>query len=132
MCVKDLQQWEGTKGLELLGFVGAGGGAEHQLVALVQQAGWRASSKRGQQGGGHERRSLQALSDVVPQRVLYLRRLAHAYDDQLAVLQAHQDVALLLGDRDATHRHPHGHGLRTQRQTAQEKQLLLIYKVKKE
>lgn len=96
--------------------MGAGRGAEHQLVALVQQAGGRAGPQRRQQGGGHERRALQALSDVVPQRVLYLRRLAHAHDDQLAVVQAHQRVALLLGDRDAAHRQPHGHGLHAQRQ----------------
>ncbi|TNN55678.1 hypothetical protein EYF80_034113 [Liparis tanakae] len=101
-----------------MGLVGARSGAEHQLVALVQQAVWRAGPERRQQRRGQERRPLQALSDVAPQRALYLRRLAHAHDDQLAVLQAHQDVALLLGDGDAAHRHPHGHGLAAQRQAA--------------
>lgn len=105
----------------MLGSLQAGGGAEHQLVPLVEQPRWRASSERRQQRRGHERRALQALSDVVPQRVLYLRRLAHAYDDQLAVIQAHQDVALLLGDGDAADGKPHGHGLRAERQAAQQK-----------
>lgn len=79
-------------------FVGTGGGAKDQLITLVQQPCWRASSERCQQRGGHERRSLQALSDVVSQRVLYLSRLPHTNNDQLPVLKAHQDVALLFGD----------------------------------
>lgn len=123
VCVSATAMGKAGEGLEPPGFMGAGSGAEHQLVALVQQAGRRASSERGQKRGGHERRSLQALSDVVPQRALYLRRLAHAHDDQLAVLQAHQDVALLFSDGDAAHRHPHGHGLRAQRQTAKQSHL---------
>lgn len=98
--------------------LGAGSVAEHQLVPLVEQSGRRAGSERGQQRGSHERRRLQALSDVVPQRVLYLRRLPHAHDDQLPVLQAHQHVALLLGDGDAAHGDAHGHGLCAQRQAA--------------
>lgn len=97
-----------------LGFGGGGCGAEHQLVSLVQQTGRRASPKGGQQGRRHERRHLQALSDVIPQRVLYLRRLSHAYNDQLAILQAHQDVALLFGDRNTAYGHTHGHGLHAQ------------------
>lgn len=107
--------------MSVLRFLRAGGGAEQQLVPLVEQACRRASSERGQQRGRHERRALQALSDVVPQRALYLCRPAHAHDDQLAVLQAHQDVALLLGDGDTADRDPHGHGLGAQRQAAEDK-----------
>lgn len=107
----------------VLGFGGGGCGTEHQLVSLVQQAGWRASPKGGQQGRCQEGWLLQALSDVVPQRVLYLRRLAHAYYDQLAILQAHEDVALLLGDWDTAYGYTHGHGLHAQRQAAQRQEL---------
>lgn len=110
----------------VLGFGGGGYGAEHQLVSLVQQVGWRVSPKRGQQRRCHEWRHLQALSDVVPQRVLYLRRLAHAYNDQFAILQAHQDVALLLGDRDTAYGDTHGHGLHAQRQAAQRQEFSTV------
>lgn len=41
VCVRSTaMDGRGRRDWELLGFVGAARGAEHQLVALVQQAGW--------------------------------------------------------------------------------------------
>lgn len=78
--------------------------AESVLVSEIQQACGRSNPQR-----VHEGRALHPLSDVVPEGVFYLRWLADAHYDQLAVIKSHQHVRLFLSHRHTPDGHAHRH-----------------------
>lgn len=91
--------------------------AERVLVSEMQQACGRSHTQR-----VHERRALHPLGDVVPEGVFYLGGFPDAHHDQLAVIESHQNVRLLLGHRHAPDGHPHSHRRHAQGQAAMDNQ----------
>ncbi len=83
----------------------------------MQQACGRSHTQR-----VHERRALHPLGDVVPEGVFYLGGFPDAHHDQLAVIESHQNVRLLLGHRHAPDGHPHSHRWHAQSQAAMDNQ----------